>query len=79
MKKDALWVFQSFGFKAGIRFLWDSFSLRIKRLIKRQKVTRFEDLSDTEAEAAALAFGIYKWDDRAHLNRIWHNFEKTLN
>lgn len=79
MNRDALWIFKSFGVVAWIRFLWDSLKLRIKRLVKREKVTRFEDLSDTEAEAAALAFGIYKWDDRAHLNRIWHNFEKTLN
>lgn len=79
MKHDALWVFKSFGFRAGIKFLWDTFWLKVKRLLKREKVKRFEDLSDAEAEQAAWAFGIYKWEDRDHLNRIWHNFEKTLN
>lgn len=79
MKSDALWIFKSFGFRAGIKFLWDSFLLKVKRLLIRETPMRFEDLTDEEAEKVAWAFGLHKWDDRDHLNRIWHNFEKTLN
>lgn len=77
--KDAKWIFQSFGIRAGLRYVWDTLCLRVKRLVKREEVTRFEDLTDEQAEKVAWAFGLHKWDDRDHLNRIWHNFEKTLN
>jgi hypothetical protein len=73
------WVLRSFGLMAAWRYLWDITKLRIKRLFTKEKPKRFEDLSDAEAEQVAWAFGIHKWDDRDHLNRVWHNFEKTLN
>lgn len=73
------WVLRSFGLMAGIRYLWDMTKLRIKRLVTKEKVKRFEDLSDEEAEQVAWAFGLHQWDNRDHLNRVWKNFEKTLN
>jgi hypothetical protein len=79
MNKDTLWIFRTFGFKAGVRFLWDSIKLFFKRTVKREKPMKFSELTDAEAEQVAYAFGIHKWEDRDHLNRIWHNFEKTLN
>lgn len=48
--KDAFWIFKSFGFLAGIRFVIGAAFLGIKRrlgLVKKPK--RFEDLSLEEA------------------------------
>lgn len=79
MSKDSLWIFRTFGFKTGLQFVWDSIKLWLKRKVKREEPMKFSQLSDAEAEQVAWAFGIYKWDNRDHLNRIWHNHEKTLN
>ena len=78
--KDAIWVFRSFGFKAGILFVVGVISTGIKRLFGRaKKPKRFEELSDEEAQQVARAFGIFTWQDRQDLNeKIGNNDERVL-
>jgi hypothetical protein len=75
--KDAIWVFRSFGFIAGIIYVKDSF-LRLFRK-KSKKANMFEDLTDEQARNVAWAFGIYRWTDREDLNRQWNDFEQRMN
>lgn len=37
-----------------------------------------EELTDEEAKWYALAFGIYKWDNREDLNRQLHELEESV-
>ena len=78
--KDALWVFKSFGLKAGILFVTGTAATSIKRLFGlAKKPKRFEELSDEEAQQIARAFGIFQWQDRQELNeKIGNNDERTL-
>jgi len=80
VKNHGAFVFQTFGFWAGVRYLWDTTALKIRRALGREPLPlRFEDLTDDQAEKVAWAFGIFRWDSRKHLNQIWSHFEKTLN
>ena len=78
--KDALWVFKSFGIKAGILFMAGAVAMKFKRLFGlAKKPKRFEELSDEEAKQVAWAFGIFQWQDRQDLNeKIGNNDERTL-
>ena len=74
--KNVFWVFQSFGFRAGIRYVWDAFWLKMRRLFRLSpKPMKFEDLTDEQAEKVAWAFGLYQWEDREDLNKKWVHFE----
>jgi hypothetical protein len=78
--KDAIWVFKSFGFKAGVLFVVGTITTGIKRLLGRaKKPKRFEELSDEEARQVAWAFGIFQWQDRQDLNdKFGNNDERVL-
>lgn len=78
--KDALWVFKSFGLKAGILFVVGTITTGIKRFFGlAKKPKRFEELSDEEAQQVARAFGIFQWQDRQDLNeKIGNNDERVL-
>ena len=71
--KDIIWVFRSFGFIIGIRFLWDSL---VRRLQRKKQAPVFQDLTDEEARQVAWAFGIFRWSDREDLNQQWEAIEK---
>lgn len=74
--KDIIWVFQSFGFIAGIIFIKDMVVRRFRKKPKRQQM--FEELSDEAARSIAWAFGIYRWTDRKDLNRQWNDLEQRF-
>lgn len=78
--KDAIWIFKSFGIKAGVLFVWGAAVLWFKRLFGRaKKPKRFEELSDEEAQQVARTFGIFQWQDRQDLNeKIGNNDERVL-
>lgn len=71
--KDIIWVFRSFGFRAGVTFIWDSL---VRKLRRRSAAPSFEQLTDEEARQVAWAFGIYRWYDREDLNSQWNAFDK---
>jgi hypothetical protein len=79
MKTDTLWVFRTFGFKAGFRFLYDSIKLSIKRTVKREKAFKFVDYSDVGDEYAEEQ----QWDEVTKPSivpeKFVHNHDKTLN
>ncbi len=78
--KDVIWVFRSFGFIAGVKFVWDATNLYFRRLVRREKSPkRFEELTDEEARNVAWAFGIFRWQDRQDLNEQWSRLDdRTL-
>ena len=79
--KDAIWVFKSFGFKAGVLFVLGAIAVRFKRLIgKAKKPKKFEELSDKEAREVAQAFGLSPWQNRATLDDQFNhiNEDRTL-
>jgi hypothetical protein len=76
--QDSVWMFRSFGFMAGVRFLVNTTIRNLRLLWKKEEPTRFKDLSDEDAQACAWAFGIHTWTDRADLNRQWNKFELSL-
>ncbi len=76
--KNFIWVLKNFGIVVSMIYLWNSLCLRIKRLFSRERIKRFEDLTDEEATQVAMAFGIYKYYDRHDLNQIWKDFDRTL-
>lgn len=51
--KYLIWVFQSFGFRAGVTYCWDAFWLKIRRALKLSpppvnfEELSFDDLEDT--------------------------------
>lgn len=79
MEIDSLWVMNTFGFKAGLQFMWDSFKLWMQGNAGLKKTKPFHKLSNEEASQLAFASGIYYWEDRNHLNEIWEDFRKTMN
>jgi hypothetical protein len=74
MKDNAIWVFQTFGFTSGVRFLWDSLKLKAKRLITGEKPPVFHKLTDEEAEEVTLRFTVPVVPERTV-----HNYDRTLN
>ena len=77
--KDAIWVFKSFGFKAGAIYVVEASVLWVKRLLGlAKKSKRFEDLTDEEARNVAWAFGIFRWQDRQDLNEQFNKFEERV-
>ena len=79
--KDAIWVFKSFGLKAGILFVVGSVATKFKRLIGlAKKPKRFEELSDEEARQLASAFGISPYQGRDVMNSQFndYNHNRTL-
>ena len=79
MLQDAAWVFETFGFVAGIKFLFNSTKTKIKRFLPKEGDNRtFEQLTDEEAQWTAWAFGVHTWTNRADLNRQWNEFERSL-
>lgn len=75
--KDALWVFKSFGLKAGVLFVVGTLSTRLKRLTGiSKKPKRFDELSDEEARKIALALGVNPFQTRDQLN---NEVEDNLN
>lgn len=77
--KDALWVFRTFGWKAGIRFVLNTLERKLKKRIEKpKKVPTFEELSDDEAESTAWAAGLSDWQrgNRQSLNKAWNDFVK---
>jgi len=79
--KDALWVFKSFGFKAGVLFVLGAVGLKIRRLLGRsKKPKKFEELSDEEARKVAAQFGIFPGQSRHMLNYQFNeqNENRTL-
>lgn len=76
--KDVIWVFKSFGFKAGILFIIGAIATKTKRLLGRsKKPKKFEELSDEEARQVAAQFGIYPGQTRHMLN--YHFNEQNEN
>lgn len=73
------WIMRSFGAKAGFQYIADTIRLKINRLLGKRQHVPFEQLTDEQAEKMAIAFGIKNWDDREHLNQIWHKFKKNIN
>jgi hypothetical protein len=71
--KDIVWIFRSFGFRAGITFVWDSL---VRKLRRKSSAPIFEELNDEEARQVAWAFGIFRWQDREDLNDQWNAFDK---
>lgn len=71
--KDIIWIFRSFGFIIGLRFVWDSL---VRKLRRKPAAPIFEDLNDEEARQVAWSFGIFRWSDREDLNQQWNAFEK---
>lgn len=79
--KDALWVFKSFGFLAGVRFIAGAVHIKLKRLVGlSKKPKKFEELSDDEAREIASAYGIYPGQTRNMLNYQFNeqNENRTL-
>ena len=77
--KNFVWILKSFGVVASVVFLWHSLLREVGRLFRRERIKRFEDLTDEEAYQTARAFGIYKWYDREDLNQTWKEFDgRTL-
>ena len=74
---ESFWVFRSFGFKAGITYLWDSLKRASKPKTKK-RIVRFEDLSDDDAFTVAWSFGIFRWTNREDLNRQWNAFKQNI-
>ena len=71
--KDIIWIFRSFGFMVGLRFVWDGL---VRKLRRKTQAPIFEDLNDEEARHVAWSFGIFRWTDREDLNDQWNAFEK---
>lgn len=77
--RDAKWVWETFGWKAVLVYLWDSLLRAVRRLAPEKEDNRtFAQLTDEEAQWTAWAFGIHCWTDRADLNRQWEEFETNL-
>lgn len=73
--KDVIWIFKSFGFRAGLLFILGSIGTKFRRLIGRsKKPKKFEELSDEEAREVAAQFGIYPGQTRQMLN---YQFKET--
>jgi hypothetical protein len=71
--KDIIWIFRSFGFIIGLRFVWDSL---VRKLRRKTQAPIFEELNDEEAQQVAWSFGIFRWIDRQDLNDQWNAIEK---
>ena len=71
-------IAKDFGIIAAIRYLWDTMWLKVRRRFRRERIIRFEDLTDQEARQVAWAFGLYSFDDRVQLNREWEKLDRTL-
>lgn len=77
--RDGKWVFETFGWKAALVYLWDSLLRGIRRLSPEKEDKRtFVQLTDEEAQWTAWAFGIHTWTDRADLNRQWEELEASF-
>lgn len=49
--QDALWIFRSFGFKAGVRYCWGTFWLKVRRALGlAPKPIDFSELSYEDIE-----------------------------
>lgn len=71
--KDTIWVFQSFGFRVGMQFIYDTLSLRLHRLWTGTSVPSFDSLTDKEIEKLAEA---YAPEPEA---KIVYSYKDTLN
>jgi hypothetical protein len=74
--KDFWWILCSFGIRAGLRFAWDTFCLKLNRLFRRDHSVRMEDLSDEEVEQIAREYeqsDVYRYGfrDNVKLSQDW--------
>ena len=75
---DFKWIVQNFGLLNGLRYLWDTATLKVKRRFRKEIPPRFEDLTDEEARDTARMCGIYDIHDRVQLNREWYKLDRTM-
>jgi ribosomal protein L35AE/L33A len=73
MKNDAIWVFRTFGFKAGFRFVLDSLKLAFRRATNKPEPTvSLSDIFDVDdEEEVTQRFAVPE--------RIVYQHDKTLN
>ena len=72
--KDTIWVFQTFGFKTGMQFAFDSIFLKLQRLWNGQYIPPLESLSDEEVERLTE---IYLPERQTKV--VVHSYEDTVN
>lgn len=71
--KDTIWVFECFGFRAGMQFIFDSLRIRAHRFLTGEYVPTFQDLSDEEVERMSEVY-----DPKPEI-KIVHSYEDTVN